>query len=53
MVALSDAAPTAESLKLSLAAILKLSGFLIRHYTDRVSTEQRDNHCRVVLHFDH
>ena len=53
MVVLADAAPTADSLKLSLAAILKLSGFLIRHYTDRVSTEQRDNHCRVVLHFDH
>ena len=37
MVALSESAPTAESLKLTLDSILKLSGFLIRHYTDRVT----------------
>jgi xanthine permease XanP len=53
MVALSESAPTAESLELKLDSILKLSGFLIRHYTDRVRTEQHGGLCRVVLHFDH
>ncbi len=53
MVALSESAPSVESLKLKLDAILKLSGFLIRHYTDRVTTEQRGDRCRVLLHLDH
>ncbi|HTS03575.1 MAG TPA: solute carrier family 23 protein [Thermoanaerobaculia bacterium] len=53
MVALSDSAPTAESLRLKPESFLKLSGFLIRHYTDRVTTEQRGGRCRAVLHFDH
>lgn len=53
MVVLSESAPTVESLKLKLDSILKLSGFLIRHYTDRVTTEEREGRCRVVLHFDH
>lgn len=53
MVVLSESAPTVESLKLKLDSILKLSGFLIRHYTDRVTSEEREGRCRVVLHFDH
>ncbi len=53
MVALSPAAPSVESLNLRLESILKLSGFLIRHYTDRITSEQRGTRCRVLLHFDH
>ena len=53
MVALSESAPTVESLQLKPGSILKLSGFLIRRYTDRVTTEQRGSRCRVLLHFDH
>ncbi|HUM03320.1 MAG TPA: solute carrier family 23 protein, partial [Thermoanaerobaculia bacterium] len=53
MVGFSDSAPSAESMKLKPEAILKLSGFLIGHYTDRVTREQRDDRCHVVLHFDH
>ena len=53
MIALSESAPTVESLQFKPGSILKLSGFLIRRYTDRVTTEQRGSRCRVLLHFDH
>ena len=53
MVDLSESAPTEESLRLKRGSILKLSGFLIRHHTDRVTTERRESRCRVLLHFDH
>ncbi len=49
----SESAPTVESLKFKPESIRKLSGFLVRHYTDRVTTQRRDGHCRVLLHFDH
>jgi NCS2 family nucleobase:cation symporter-2 len=34
-------------------AMAKLAGFLMRHYTDRIETMERDNQCHVYLHFDH
>ncbi len=52
-VDLSEEPPSVDSLTTKQEAFRKLSGFLIRHYSDRVTTERHGGHCRVLLHFDH
>ena len=34
-------------------ALTNLSSRIIRQYTDRIESEEKDGHCKVVLHFDH
>ncbi len=52
-VELPVARPDASSLLAQPHAMARLSGFLIRHYADRVRVEQHDATCRVLLHFNH
>ena len=53
LVEVSDVLPSVESLRMKRDAFLRLSGFLIRHYSDRVTAERRGDRCRVLLHFEH
>lgn len=34
-------------------AVVKLSGFLISKYVDRVKSNEKNGHCRVQFHLDH
>ncbi len=45
--------PTEDALLADDKAVASLSGFLIRHYTDRVKAEMSDGQCRIQMHFDH
>ena len=45
--------PTQDALLADDKGVASLSGFLIRHYTDRVSSEVVNGRCRVQFHFDH
>jgi NCS2 family nucleobase:cation symporter-2 len=33
--------------------LAELSGFLIRHYVDRIKAQEKNGHCHVHMHFDH
>ncbi len=45
--------PTEDALLADDKAVASLSGFLIRHYADRVKAEMSDGQCRIQMHFDH
>ena len=45
--------PTQDALLADDKGVASLSGFLIRHYADRVSSEVVNGRCRVQFHFDH
>jgi NCS2 family nucleobase:cation symporter-2 len=45
--------PTHDAIAAETAAVVSLSGFLIRQYADGVKTSSADGRCRVQLHFDH
>ena len=45
--------PTEDALLADDKAVASLSGFLIRHYADRVKAEMADGQCRIQMHFDH
>jgi NCS2 family nucleobase:cation symporter-2 len=49
----SSRRPTEDALLADEKAVANLSGFLIRQYADRVSSEVVNGRCRVQLHFDH
>ncbi|MFX4261331.1 uracil-xanthine permease family protein [Pelotomaculum propionicicum] len=34
-------------------AFVKLSGYLMRHYADRIKTDYKDGRCFIQFHFDH
>jgi len=34
-------------------AFIKLSGYLMRHYADRIKSEYKDGRCFIQFHFDH
>ncbi|HOV79574.1 MAG TPA: solute carrier family 23 protein [Bacillota bacterium] len=45
--------PTEEELLHEEDAFIKLSGFLMRHYADRVKSYSKNGACYVQFHFDH
>jgi xanthine permease XanP len=45
--------PTEDALLFDDKGVASLSGYLIRQYADRVSSEVVNGRCRVQLHFDH
>jgi len=45
--------PTEDALLVDDKAVASLSGYLIRQYADRVSSEVVNGRCQVQLHFDH
>lgn len=45
--------PTQDALLADDKGVPHLSGFLIRQYADRVSSEVVNGHCQVQFHFDH
>jgi NCS2 family nucleobase:cation symporter-2 len=49
----SSLRPTEDALLADEKAVADLSGFLIRHYADRVRSEVVNGRCRVQFHFDH
>jgi xanthine permease XanP len=49
----SSRRPTEDALLAEEKAIVGLSGFLIRQYAERVTSEVVNGRCRVHLHFDH
>ncbi|NLI12242.1 MAG: purine/pyrimidine permease, partial [Peptococcaceae bacterium] len=48
-----DARPTEEELLHDENAFIKLSGFLMRHYADRIKSDSKGGACYVQFHFDH
>ena len=49
----SSGRPTEDALLADEKAVASLSGFLIRHYADRVKAETANGRCRIQMHFDH
>lgn len=49
----SDTRPTEEELLHDENAFVKLSGFLLRHYADRIKSDSKDGTCHIQFHFDH
>jgi NCS2 family nucleobase:cation symporter-2 len=47
------APPERSSLVEDEKILAKLSGFLIRHYVDRIKSEEKNGHCHVHLYLDH
>ncbi|BAF60452.1 xanthine/uracil permeases [Pelotomaculum thermopropionicum SI] len=47
------ARPTEEELLHEEDAFVRLSGFLMRHYADRVKSYSKNDFCHVLFHFDH
>jgi NCS2 family nucleobase:cation symporter-2 len=45
--------PTEADLLEDEEAVFRLSGFIIKNYVDRIKTEEKNGHCRVIFHFDH
>lgn len=45
--------PTEAALLADEQGVVRLSGFLVRQFADRVTSEARNGRCRVRLHFDH
>jgi xanthine permease XanP len=45
--------PTQDALLADDKGVASLSGFLIRQYADRVSSEVVNGHCQIQFHFDH
>jgi xanthine permease XanP len=48
-----DARPAPEELLHDENAFIKLSGFLMRHYADRIKSGSKDGTCHIQFHFDH
>jgi xanthine permease XanP len=45
--------PTGAALLRDEREVVKLAGFLIRNYVDRIHSECVGGHCRIQFHFDH
>ncbi len=48
-----DKRPTEAELIEDEGAFLRLSGFLMRHYADKIKTSCKDGSCQIIFHFDH
>jgi xanthine permease XanP len=53
LLELPTARPSEAEMLSDDRALTQLAGFLMRHYTDRITSATTDGHCRVQLHFDH
>jgi NCS2 family nucleobase:cation symporter-2 len=49
----SSQRPSEDALLADKKAIVGLSGFVIRQYTDRVKAEMVNGRCWIQMHFDH
>lgn len=45
--------PDMEEIVVDPGALAKMSGFLVRHYADKVKMSRDGDRCRVDLHFEH
>lgn len=45
--------PDKAEIRTNPEAVVQLAGFLVRQYTDRITTIQEGRQCRVDLHFNH
>lgn len=45
--------PSEQDLLEDESAFVKLSGYLMRHYADRIKTDYKDGRCFIQFHFDH
>lgn len=45
--------PSEQDLLEDENAFVKLSGYLMRHYADRIKTDYKDGRCFIQFHFDH
>jgi xanthine permease XanP len=52
-IELASVRPTAEALVTDAAAVVSLSGYLIRQYADAVTSDVVGGQCHVHMHFDH
>lgn len=48
-----SARPTEKDLLHDENAFIKLSGFLMRHYADRIKADAKDGSCNIQFHFEH
>jgi xanthine permease XanP len=53
MMEFSAVRPSQDELLEDDAAFLRLSGFIIRQYADKIKTTSSDGVCQIRLHFDH
>ena len=51
-IEIADSMPTLEEMG-THAGSMRLAGFLIRQYSDRVRVREKNGLCQVTLHFDH
>ena len=45
--------PDKTELRTDPDAVVRLAGYLVRQYTDKVTVKQEGKHCLVHLHFNH
>jgi hypothetical protein len=45
--------PTEVDLLRDTRTTVKLAGFMIMHYVDRLKSEAKGDSCRIQFHFDH
>jgi len=45
--------PDKSEIRSNPAAVARLAGYLVRQYTDKITTTQEGRQCLVVLHFNH
>ncbi|MCD4772967.1 MAG: purine/pyrimidine permease [Bacteroidales bacterium] len=50
---ISQEKPSKEDLEIDKNAISKLSGYMIKQYSDKITTSFKDKHCNIKLHFEH
>lgn len=53
LIEFPDARPTEAELLTDENAFLKLSGFLMRQYADRIKSAKKESTCHIQFHFDH
>ena len=45
--------PDKSEIRANPEAVARLAGYLVRQYTDKITTTQEGRQCLVVLHFNH
>ncbi|MCK4358847.1 MAG: purine/pyrimidine permease [Candidatus Cloacimonetes bacterium] len=48
-----DQKPSKDALRTSDKALQQLSGFMIRQYVDKISSEHKNGHSHILFHFEH
>ncbi len=48
-----EARPSDSELMRDEEGFMRLSGFLVRQHADQISSQIKDGHCAIKLHFDH